>query len=49
MSALGCALAYVAVFYAHLGNLDGPMTFWYSLSLLAFVGILRRGQLRDLR
>lgn len=47
LSALGCALAYVAVFYAHLGNLDGPMTFWYSLSLLAFVGILRRGQLRD--
>ena len=47
LSALGCALAYVAVFYAHLGNLDGPMTFWYSLSLLAFLGILRRGRVRD--
>jgi hypothetical protein len=46
-AALGVALSYVAVFYAHVGNLDGPMTFWYTLSLLAYVGILQRGRRRD--
>lgn len=46
-AALGMALSYAAVFYAHLGNLDGPMSFWYALSLLAYVGILQYGRPRD--
>lgn len=29
------------VFYAHVGNVDGPQTFWFAWSLLAFVAALR--------
>ncbi len=47
LAALGAACSLALVLYSHLGTLDGPVTFWYTLSLLAFIGILKRGRVRD--
>lgn len=35
------------VYYAKMGNLDIPYIFWFSLSLLCYVRILKRHRLRD--
>ncbi|MEO8504703.1 MAG: heparin lyase I family protein [Acidobacteriota bacterium] len=35
------------VYYAKMGNLDAPYVFWFVLSLLFYVRILKQHQLRD--
>jgi len=42
-AALAVACSHAVVFFAHVGNLDGPVLFWFTLSMLAFVSLLRRG------
>lgn len=50
-SALFAALITISiaplVYYAKMGNLDAPYLFWFTLSLLFYVRILKRHRLRD--
>jgi len=41
------ACSWVLVLYAHLGNLDVPQCFWFVLTLILFVRVLRRGARLD--
>jgi hypothetical protein len=47
LAALVAAVTQVLVFHAHLGNVDTPVTFWFALSLVPYVRLFRRGQVRD--
>jgi len=46
-AALFTALTAELTFFAKLGNLDLPYTFWFALSLIPFLGIVDRGRRRD--
>lgn len=46
-AALFTALTAELAFFAKLGNLDLPYTFWFALSLIPFLGIVDRGRRRD--
>jgi hypothetical protein len=46
-AALLAAVTEVLVFFAHQGNMDTPYTFWFSLSMIAALGIVFEGKLRD--
>lgn len=46
-AALFAALAAELAFFAKLGNLDLPYTFWFALSLIPFLDIVDRGRRRD--
>ena len=47
LSALITSMAYGLCFYAHTSNLDVPVTFWLTLSLLAMVDVAQQGRFRD--
>jgi hypothetical protein len=42
-AALFCAASPTFVFFCHTGNLDLPLLFWFTLSLVAAVSLWRRG------
>ena len=46
-AALATAACGGVVFYAHVGNLEVPMVFWFAISLVFFVRLLRAGARRD--
>jgi 4-amino-4-deoxy-L-arabinose transferase-like glycosyltransferase len=46
-AALIAAVSYILVLYAHLGNLDVPVTFWFAISLVFFARIAGGGSRRD--
>ena len=46
-AALLCAASPTFVFFCHTGNLDVPVLFWFTASLVAAVSVWRRGALVD--
>jgi Dolichyl-phosphate-mannose-protein mannosyltransferase len=46
-AALSAICAVPMVYYSKMGNLDAPYVFWFTLSLLFYVRILKRHRVRD--
>lgn len=40
-SALSVAFSYVFILFSHLGNLDVPYTFWFSIALYSYVKLIK--------